>query len=153
GLTLTNALARFAIGGAILDDGAPLALKSDTLSNDQAIALGAGGGLGVLGESTAGMTVTVTNCKFVNDAVTGSPGDVIGAFNFPGGDARGGAIYVDAESSAGLVLTVSGTSFTSDSTTGGPGVDGVAASASYGGGGGAALGAAVFINADFAANP
>jgi hypothetical protein len=151
GLTLRNGLANLDQGGAIFDDGSSLTLQSDTLSSDQATL--DGGALAVLGESTAGMTVTITNSRFVNDAVTGSPGFISGITNFPGGDSQGGAIYLNAQYSAGLVLTVSGTSFTSDSATGGAGVNGVVGSASYGGNGGAAQGGAVLIDAGVAAQP
>src|SRR5262249_41049408 len=78
GLTLKNGLADQ--GGAILDDGSPLTLRSDFLSNNKAegsaflFTGGTGGALAVLGEATAGMTVTITNCRFMNDAATGPAG-------------------------------------------------------------------------------
>jgi len=114
GLTLKNG--KSGQGSAVLDDGASLTLKLDTLSNNQAVLAvpgitNEGGALMVFGESTVGMTVTITNCRFVNDTAIGGAG----------GSGEGGAIAVDAETSAGLVLTVWGSSFTSDSATGGAG--------------------------------
>jgi hypothetical protein len=148
GLTLKNGLSDQ--GGAILDDGSPLTLRSDVLSNDQGEQ---GGALAVLGEATAGMTVTITNCKFVNDAVIGAPGQMGGQVNFRGGFSQGGAIYLNAQFSAGMVLTVSNTSFTSDSATGGAGLNGVVGGPTIGGDGGGGQGGAVFIDAGLAAQP
>jgi hypothetical protein len=149
GLTLKNGLA--GQGGAILDDGAPLTLKSEILSNDQASSpLGAkGGALAIAASSTAGMTVSISNCRFANDAVIGGAGGP----GQQGGDNLGGAMYVEADFSAGLTLTVTGTSFTSDSATGGSGGDGIAIGPTTAGNGGSGQGGAVFIDATFAAQP
>jgi hypothetical protein len=66
-------------GGAILDDGASLTLRSDAFSIDMSVSapttvIGAaapGGALAVLAGSTDSMNVTVTDCQFSNDAATG----------------------------------------------------------------------------------
>jgi len=151
GLTLKNGQTQARFGGAIADEGASLTLKSDILSNDQASApIGAeGGALAIFGTSTAGMSVTISNCRFANDAViegARGPGQ-------KGFDNLGGAMYVEANFSAGLALTVTGTSFTSDSATGDSGGDGIATGPTTGGDGGSGRGGAVFINAGFAAQP
>src|SRR5262249_13985631 len=136
GLTLKNGLSDQ--GGAILDDGSPLTLRSDVFSNDQAQGAaflftgGTGGALAVLGEATAGMTVTIASCRFANDSATGPAGLVttgVGGSSLvlPPEPGQGGAIYVDAQFSAGLVLTVNNSSFISDSATGGAGTNGIAA--------------------------
>jgi hypothetical protein len=155
GLTLKNGQSDLE-GGAIFDDGAPLTLTSDTLSNNQAIntfaGVGSGGGaLAVLGEATAGMAVTITNCRFLNNAAIGSAGGTVenGLIPVagPGGPGQGGAIYLDAQFSAGLVLTVSGSSFVGNSAVGGAGRDDLANSGGGGGDGGLAQGGAVWIDA------
>jgi hypothetical protein len=159
GLTLKNGVNEN--GGAILDDGATLTLRSDTLSNNQAVlspaeagAGASGGALQVLGESTAGMAVTISNCRFTHDTVVGNQGGVaFGSFEEVGGVAQGGAIAVLAENSAGLVFTVSGTSFTNDSAMGGNGQDANADTSTAATGGGIAQGGAVWLDAGAAAQP
>ena len=148
-------------GGAIVDDGAPLTLSRDTLKNDQALGAAEGeanvpafgGALFVRAETTAGMAVTISNCRFVNDAAVGSPGGVFLALPLPGGEAQGGAIYLNAEHAASLDLTITSTSFTSDSATGGNGQDANADTGTVATSGGFAQGGAVYIDAGGAAQP
>jgi hypothetical protein len=154
GLTLKNGLGD--PGGAILDDGSSLTLNSDTFRSDVGAAVGdvgEGGALAIFGESTAGMTVAITNCQFVNDTATGGDGGFGG--NLSGSPGQGGAIYLDAQTSAGLVLAVSGTSFTSDSAMGGAGANGAASPGApgAGGAGGMAQGGAVWLDAGEASQP
>jgi hypothetical protein len=163
GLTLKNGLSEQ--GGAILDDGSPLTLRSDFLSNNQAegaallLTGGTGGALAVLGEATAGMTVTISNCRFANDSAIGPAGLVttgVGGSTLvlPPEPGQGGAIYVDAQFSAGLAITVSNSRFISDSATGGAGTNGIAAAGlTAGGDGEVGQGGAVWLNADDAAQP
>jgi hypothetical protein len=122
-------------GGAILDDGASLNLTADTLSNNHALD---GGALDVFGGYTAGMTVTITNCKFVSNGAVGPAGS--GATN--GGFAEGGAILVDPFFSSGLRFTATGTSFLQNSATAGAGAGGASVSD-----GGAGVGGAIAIEA------
>jgi hypothetical protein len=153
GLMLKNGLSREGFGGAVVDDGASLTLKSDFLINNEAtfnLPFGAeGGALGVLANFTTSMTVTVSDCRFADDTVIGG----VGGPGQSGGENVGGAMYVGAGSSAGLALTVTGTTFTGDSATGGRGGDGIAIGPTAGGDGGLAQGGAVFIDAGFAARP
>jgi hypothetical protein len=148
GLTLMNG--RSAEGGAILDDGSSLTLTSDRLISNQAVGLsGVGGGafggaLAILGESTAGMTVNIAACRFVNNSALGGAGPA-GVFRFAGA-AEGGAIFLNAGASAGLVFCVHGTNFSVNSAVGGAGGAGK-------GIGGFALGGAVGIDAGFASVP
>jgi hypothetical protein len=153
GLTLENAQARQ--GGAILDNGAALTLRSDTLDHDQAAtdireAPALGGALAVLAIAANDMKVSVTNCQFTNDGVIGMVTIV------STGIAEGGAIYVDAGTSTGFTLLVTGTTFGSDIARGGNGTNGavwnafLAASPKDGGLGD---GGAVYLAADHAASP
>jgi hypothetical protein len=151
GLTLKNGLSLAGFGGAIADDGASLTLRSDILSNDRASSplTAEGGALAIVANATVGMTVSISNCRFANDAViegARGPGQ-------KGFDNFGGAIYVEADFSAGLALAVTGTSFTSDSATGGSGGGGITTGPTTGGDGGMGQGGAVFIDAGFAAQP
>src|SRR5262245_125112 len=117
GLTLKNGLSLQGSGGAIADDGASLTLTSDFLINNKAtfsLPLGAeGGALSIFANFTTSTTVTISNCRFADDAVIGG----VGGPGQTGGDNLGGAIYVNGELSAGLTLSVTGTSFTGDSAT------------------------------------
>jgi hypothetical protein len=121
-LTLENGQAQE--GGAILDEGAALTLRSDTFSDDQAVTAALaqgpalGGALAVLGSAASDMTVTISNCQFTNDAAIGF-GSTINA-----GLAGGGAIYVNAGTSAGFTMSVTGTTFSSDFARGGDGTNG-----------------------------
>jgi hypothetical protein len=159
GLTLTQATAPK--GGAILDDGASLTLTAVTLSHDNAVSgtiggAALGGALAILGESTNGMAVTISNSRFVNDGATGSDGgviDVASATGAPGGAGLGGAIYLDGESSSALALTVSGTHFTSDFAAGGYGLDGRANMPYAATNAGGAQGGAVYMQANSANRP
>ncbi|HMF19563.1 MAG TPA: hypothetical protein VKE98_20315, partial [Gemmataceae bacterium] len=84
-----------------------------------------------MGEATAGMTVSLTGCRFLNDQANGGAASV---GTGKGGHGEGGAIFLDPESSAGLVFTASNTTFKHNSASGGTG-----------GRGGSGLGGAIFI--------
>jgi hypothetical protein len=153
GLTLVNG--RSIEGGAILDDGSSLTLTSDRLINNQAVGLaaipfvspagdGLGGALAILCESTAGMSVNITSCRFTNNTAQGGVGAAAGFAS--GGQGEGGAIFLNADISAGLVFNVRGTNFSVNSAFGRAG----AAAESFGGN---AQGGAVSIDAGFASLP
>jgi hypothetical protein len=105
-------------GGAILDKGASLTLKSDVFLNDHALGKAGGDGLGgalaIFGHQTTDMVVRITDCQFRDDSASGSDSGGIGA---------GGAIYLDAQNSTFLLLWVHGSRFQNDSAMGGAGGD------------------------------
>jgi hypothetical protein len=141
-------------GGAILDRGAPLTLRSDNFIDDQAVtaanaqAPALGGALAVLGRTGTGMTVTINNCQFTSDAAIGL-GSIINT-----GLAEGGAIYVNAHNSSGFTLFVTGTTFSSDFARGADGTNGVVSGITdVPTDGGSGDGGAVYLAADQASLP
>jgi hypothetical protein len=149
-------------GGAILDEGVSLTLISDAFNNDRAVGNGfaaaaAGGALAILGGPpmfpvslglipTLGLTVTVTDCHFSDDAAIGLNGTASASQ-----DGEGGGIFLDAGVSTDLALSVTGTTFTSDSVVGGHGTNGLVLNGSSVGG--SAEGGAVYLTADQATRP
>lgn len=155
GLTLKKGLSDQ--GGAILDNGTSLTLRSDTFDGDRAVGSagndGLGGALMVQAGATAGMAVTIRNCSFANDVARGGHGGDNNGFDSEGGWGKGGAIYVDAGASAAFALSVTGTSFTTDKAMGGHGQDGNASLGRSATDGGQAQGGAVWLFADVAGQP
>jgi hypothetical protein len=154
GLTLENAQSQE--GGAILDNGASLTLVTDTFAYDQVATSGIqqaparGGALAILGSAASGMTVSITDCQFTNDAALGLVTSV------SVGLAEGGAIYVDAGTSTDFTMAVTGTTFDSDVARGGAGWDGVVLNAFFATSprdGGLADGGAVYLAGDRADLP
>src|SRR5262249_52949026 len=136
GLTLEGGAAD--TGGAILDSGPSLTLRSDVFKNNRAVGVPGGDGLGgavaILGEATTNLAVNILDGRFVDNAAVGGAGKAGPSGNVDGGAGKGGAVYVDAGNSQGLSLVVSDTHFIGDLAKGGRGGDGSAgANGSVGG--------------------
>jgi hypothetical protein len=155
GLTLENGKA--SVGGAIRDEGASLVLRSDRFKGNQAIGnssfAASGGALYVLGETTSGMSVTISNCQFTFNMANGAATTVLSSSTQSAQPGDGGAIYLDAGVSAGLTLTVNGCTFMIDFATGGAGANGVPSGSIKGSAGAPGQGGAVYIDAEAAAQP
>jgi hypothetical protein len=172
-LTLENAVETAGlfsgVGGAILDVGASLTLKSDIFEQDQVLGgefdfLGGisnqpalGGALAVLGDASVDMAVRIEQCQFSQDAAIGGAGFAANSGGveqeFAGSTGQGGAIYVDAQDSTALSVSVTHTEFSDDSAVGGDGLNGNPSSGITPTVGAAGEGGALFVSADRAAFP